>query len=374
MSKRGKPTTSPRATTGAFTPPYAPSWFDRFTIWVDRLPGPSWAFYLILAVGLALAVSAAQWREGSYSTGTFNAGHVFTGAGIAYVLGFMHYLDKAASSAIASFRPLLASEDTAGRPPPHEQSTFATLSYQLATLPPRPALLVTIGGAAFASILFAIDVVRGAPAPYLAGTAGTAFSTASFMILFIPANGLLFLLAYHTIHQLVHVSRIYSKHTRIDIYQLQPLYALSLPGAFTALGLIAFVYALLAGTVTVAQANPVGIGLSLVFAGIAAATFALPLLGAHRALVAEKKASLLEVSSRFRATTVKLHSQLDRGRLAQMDPLNKALTSLQIEQDVLHKIPTWPWEPGAVRAIVAALLLPVAVWAIQLLLARVLGV
>jgi hypothetical protein len=47
---------------------------------------------------------------------------------------------------------------------------------------------------------------------------------------------------------------------------------------------------------------------------------------------------------------------------------------LQIEQDVLRKIPTWPWEPGAFRALVAALLLPVAVWAIQVLLARFLGV
>jgi hypothetical protein len=24
--------------------PYAPSWVDRMTDWVDRLPGPSWVF------------------------------------------------------------------------------------------------------------------------------------------------------------------------------------------------------------------------------------------------------------------------------------------------------------------------------------------
>jgi hypothetical protein len=123
-----------------------------------------------------------------------------------------------------------------------------------------------------------------------------------------------------------------------------------------------------------APENPVQIGIYLVFAGAASAAFALPLIGAHRALVAEKKASLAEASSRFKATTVELHRQLDRRRLAQMDALNKALASLQIEQDVLRKIPTWPWDPGAVRAVVAALLLPVAVWTIQLLLARVLGV
>jgi len=196
----------------------------------------------------------------------------------------------------------------------------------------------------------------------------------SIMIIFIPANGLAVLLVYHTFHQSVQVSRIYTKHARIDIYQLQPLYALSLPGAFTALGLTLFVHSLFAIAPPSAPANPLGMGLSFLFVGIAVATFALPLLGGRPRLVAGKKARLGEVSSRFRAITVALHRQLDRGSIVQMDQLNNALASFQIEQDVLHKIPTWPCEPGAVRAVVAALLLPVAVWTIELLLARVFGV
>lgn len=34
------------ASNPAFTPPYPPSWIDRFTGWVARLPGPDWLFYL----------------------------------------------------------------------------------------------------------------------------------------------------------------------------------------------------------------------------------------------------------------------------------------------------------------------------------------
>src|SRR4030067_3692459 len=108
MSQRGTPTTSPRTTTGTFTPPYPPSWFDRFTAWVDRLPGPSWAFYLILAVGVSIAGSTIEWIEGAYPAGTFNALHVWTLGNFAYLLGLMHYLDKSAPSAIATFRPILA--------------------------------------------------------------------------------------------------------------------------------------------------------------------------------------------------------------------------------------------------------------------------
>jgi len=175
---------------------------------------------------------------------------------------------------------------------------------------------------------------------------------------------------YHAVHQLVQVSRIYTDHARINVYQLQPLYALSRPGVLTALGLIAYIYIWTA----LAAPGPIEIGLAVVFGAIAGAAFVLPLLGAHRRLTAEKEARLAEATSRFEAATIELHSQLDRGRLLQMDHLNKALASLEIEQNALRKIPTWPWQPGAIRAVVAPLLLPVAVWPIQLLVGRLLGV
>jgi len=75
-----------------------------------------------------------------------------------------------------------------------------------------------------------------------------------------------------------------------------------------------------------------------------------------------------------RRATRELHRRLDGGRLLHMDDLNKAVVTLEIEQNALRKIPTWPWQPGVVRAVIAALLLPVAIWAIQKLLGRVLGV
>lgn len=362
-----------RTAPGVFTPPYPPSWFDRLTSWIDRLPGPAWGFYVLLAIALTLVVSAIQWNEGAYPAGTFYAGHVFTGASLAIVLGLMHFQDKVATSAITSFRPLLTSRDEGGGSSEEEGSAFARLSYQLATLPPRPALLATITGCAFASIAYAIDVVSGGVPPYLAGAAGTALSTASIMIPFILANGLFVLLVYHTFHQLLQVSRIYTKHTRIDIYQLQSLYALSLPGTLTALGLLAFAYGLYAITPRGAPENPVQIGIYLVFAGAASAAFSLPLIGAHRALVAEKNASLAQVSSRFKAITIQLHDELDQRRMSEMDALNNALASLQIEQEALRKVPTWPWDPATVRALVVTLLLPVAVWTIQFILARFLG-
>jgi hypothetical protein len=181
-------------------------------------------------------------------------------------------------------------------------------------------------------------------------------------------------LAYHTIHQLALISRIYTQHARINIYRLQPMYALSLPGAFTGIGIILYIYVWFATSTSVSPVvGPVEIGLSVSFAAIAGATFTLPMLGAHRRIVAEKNRQLAEASSRFEALTEELLRDLDNRRLARMDHLNKALANLEIVQSGLRRIPAWPWQAGAVRGLLAALFLPVLVWVIQLLLGRLFG-
>ena len=374
MTKRPTLKPKPPRAGASLPPPYPPSWFDRFTAWVDRLPGPAWAFYLTIAGAVVIVETAIQWSEGAYPVGTFNPLHAWAVGNFAYLLGLMHYLDQSAASAIVSFTPLLSTATTEAQPPAPDQATVARLTYQLTTLPKKEALIATIVGAAFAVAAYFLQISSGVEPSYLAGTARTTLSTASVMTAFVPSNAISFLLVYHTVHQLLLISRIYTRHARINIYQLQPLYALSLPGAYTAIGLILYAYTWSSMAAVESQAvGPVEIGLIVAFAAIAAATFALPLLGAHRRLVAEKERRLADASHRFEAATVRLHRLLDSGRLLQIDPLTKALTSLEIEQNALRKIPTWPWQPGAVRGLAAALLLPVAVWVIQRLLGRLLG-
>ena len=365
---------NPQSAPSSFVPPYPPSWLDHFTAWVDRLPGPAWVFYLVLGILAALVEAAIQWQEGAYPFGTFDAALVFTAVIFVYLLGLMHYLDKAAASALEAFRPLLPPASLDGRLRTEDQSLYRRLSYELTTLPARPALAATLLGVAFALGDFTLRIATGDDPPYLAGTARTALSTATFMPPFVAANGIMVLLLYHTLHQLAQVSRVYTKYAAISIYRLKPLYALSLPGAYTAGGIIVFISTFLATTTQSLQtAGLVALAISLTFAAIAGATFALPLAGAHRRLVKEKDSRLMDISSRFEVTSARLHHQLDGNRLLQMDALNKALASLEIEHAFVRRVPTWPWEPGTLRGLLAALLLPIAVWLIQLLLGRVFG-
>jgi hypothetical protein len=42
------------------------------------------------------------------------------------------------------------------------------------------------------------------------------------------------------------------------------------------------------------------------------------------------------------------------------------------QRDVLAKLPTWPWSTGTFRAVLSAILLPLFLFLLQALLARVL--
>lgn len=40
---------------------YPPSWIDRFTAWIDNLPGPVWLLYALSLLAAALLINAVFW-------------------------------------------------------------------------------------------------------------------------------------------------------------------------------------------------------------------------------------------------------------------------------------------------------------------------
>ena len=176
---------------------------------------------------------------------------------------------------------------------------------------------------------------------------------------------------YHSVHQLQEISRIYRTFTRLNLYQLQPLYTFSVPAAITSGGLIVYNYAwFAAGPEFLTQ--PISIVLGIFFAVTSAVIFAWPLLGIHRRLVAEKRKALAESARRFEAAVTELHQRVDKKAMTKMDDLNKTLASLELERAALQRIPTWPWDPGTPRGLAVTLVLPLIIWLAQYILQRVL--
>lgn len=337
--------------------PYTPSWYDRLTDWIDGLPIPTSGFYLILAAILLVIHFAVRWDGTAGMQHLFPLVHTVT---VVYALAVMHILDKIAMRALERFRPLL----------PSDAESYSVLRYRLTTLASRPVLVSTLIGLGYG--IFAVTrlplVVRVQDL-YL-GEESLAFHFDNAMTLAISA--LVGVMVYHTIHQLRIVHRIYNLDLRIDLYELPPLYAFSALSAGTAISITfaAFVWYQLAPQLVNIGSSVVGMASLTVFSML---TFALPLWGAHRLLVAEKERRLSENGKRQRAAFAELHESMDARKLADMDQLNKLLESLELEHTILERVSTWPWHKETFRAVAAALVFPVIVWVTQWVLGRFLG-
>lgn len=357
----------------SFTPPYPPSWVDLLTAAVDRLPWPWWLSYLALGLAIFLTTTLIQLATGDYNPGRYLAFHVWSQAYLAYLLALLHALDRSAAGALQSFRPVLLF-DTADQA---NDESFEDLAYRLTTLPPRPALLAAGLGGLFGTILPLFFVQSQLPGSMLARAAAQfGFSTHPVVLMTVLLTGTLAtavvgVFVYHTIHQLRWIDRIYRQFTNVNLFRLPPLFSFSRTTALTAAGLALYNYGWF-GTAPGLTEQPVGLALGGFFLVVTLITFFWPLYGAHRRLESEKRHLLTQVSRRFEAAAQRLHEGVDSGELAGVDGIHKAMVALDLEQTVLRRIPTWPWEPGTLRSMLTALLLPITIWIIQTALGRLL--
>ena len=333
--------------------PYAPSWIDIVLHWIERLPGPAWGFYLVLWLAAVGVVSAARWLDGSLPFAQidgFEAASTFYGPA---ALGLLHLLRRVAVSSLETFRPALGSADRA----------YASLQYELTTIPPVAALVATAIGfvAAAAAVWFdATQVASGAASP----AAITIVIVIYWAVVLIP------ILLYNTVRQMRLVTRAHRLATRIDLFDPRPLYAFSALSATAGVGLLLFNY-YSALTDPTTFTNPIWSGVFGISVIVAIAFFVLPLYGMHLRIAAEKERLQGEANERLRTAIAALHRQVDADALGDADPMNKTLSSLALERELLDKMPTWPWQPDALRGFITALVVPIILWFITRVLERV---
>ncbi len=333
--------------------PYTPSWFDRFTDWVDSLHISVSLFYAAFVAILAGIQLLSQWN-GSVSVYAFPLAYIGT---IAYALALMHHLDKVAAQALARFRPMMSIDDV----------EYNVMLYRLTTLPARPVILSALVGA-----LNGISVLEWIPYPIKIHELHFTDTPLSIhfnhgLSLFVWA--IVGVLVYHTLHQLRIVRQIYNSCSGIDLYKLRPLYAFSTLSARTAVGIAFMIYVWYLFAPLLFNIGVAGL---VFFTGLSLLTFALPLGGARRLLVDEKDKQLGENGELQRIAIAELHRRVNAFEMDNMDNLNKTMASLELEHAALDRISTWPWKPETARAVAAALLFPVIVWLTQWVLQRLL--
>lgn len=331
------------------TPPYPPSWLDRFSQWVDRLPGPPWPYYLgIGAVGYLLT-SMMRWVDGRQPLGTFNPAPPPFLLWVVGVLLLHSYLDRYARRALAQFEPLLHGGE----------GEMERLRYELTVTPARTARLGSLFWIVTSTVLVITSYERIKPFFPLWEVIISILSFAvggSFM--------------QHVIHQMRTVRRIYAQIKSVDLYNLEPLMAFSGLTVRAAIGMVLLQYAILAllpGEAKLTLLIPAGT-LTLV----AVVLFTWPLMGVHRLLLDEKSKQLGEVESRLKAMITLLYQRVDGAALAGVGEVEQAIGSLKTTREIIESRPTWPWQPATVRSLATAILLPIFLWLLQEVLQRLL--
>ena len=322
---------------------YSPSWVDHLTHGIARLAGPAWGGYLLLLVGLVILINALNWIGGRYPAPTLDPLQSAYAVYAVYMLALIQHLNGVAGSAIASFRPALEVN----------ASEYQRIRSELTSLPAREGALAGLAGLAFVGIMYVADLPDAStlhPAVLIGTLAVEAFTIAVFAVLI-----------YHTVHQLRLVSRIHALASRIDLFDPPTLHAFSTLTARTGIGLVLLLtYSYLIDP----SIDPVGAAMTGVVVVVAAAAFVLPLEGMHRRIVVEKERLQREADRRLQATFAELHRSVDEHDLSLSDGLNKTLLSLQSERETLARIAAWPWQPGTLRAVVTALVVPIVLWLI----------
>ena len=366
MRARAVPITAeePASVDAGSVRPYTPSWVDRLSDWVQKLPVPGWLFYATLGLALYLLGAVVKWNDGTLPPGTIFPLHLVFAGVTAYMLAMIPFLNDVAGKALQKTRAALSVND----------AEYASLHFELTVMPARPLLVANVIGALFLSVswLFLFD-----PTFLQVANAGRTPASLVIDIAGTYANIIaLSALIYHTIHQLRQVRRIYAYYVEVDLFQTGPLYAFSTLTARTAIALIIANYTMLGTFVVVSPvlaSNPLPVALTIMNSLAAVLIFAWPLLDLHNSMKAEKQQMLDKNASEMKSSFNEKRRRIERGEFHDVAPLKDVIDTLIAERGVLEKLPTWPWQATTVRGLGTALLLPILLWLTQRILERLLS-
>jgi hypothetical protein len=232
-------------------------------------------------------------------------------------------------------------------------------------MPVRPALACAVLGIFFTFTFFALQY-------------GKPFDLAEepiTVILGVPVLSMAFAgttaLLYHSLHQLRVIGRVHRYIESIEVLDLDRLHAFAGVTAATGVALLALGYI---GVLLNPDplSNPQVIAWSAVTTAAAVACFFGPLFGIRGLIAAEKSRRLETVNRLLDQALSYLHRRVEEGDLADADAVNKDISSLLAERDVLARISTWPWAPETIRGFSAAIVIPIGLWLVFRFLEQVL--
>ena len=95
--------------------------------------------------------------------------------------------------------------------------------------------------------------------------------------------------------------------------------------------------------------------------------FYLSMWSAHRAMSEAKKRKLVLARQRLAAVSRELEDRTEQGQFGRMEELSSTVTSWATYQRLVHEAPTWPFNAGILRRLLASIIVPAIVYLIKIL-------
>jgi hypothetical protein len=338
-------------------PPKKLSWANRYFDWIERLPIPTWLFYLLLLLLTSGFSNLAFWIEGRHPWFTFTAFSSVGGIWLPTQQGFTHWLLRGVKPAMESFRPAMK----------RDKAHYDRILSEMSQLPASSVRWITI-------LLFALVSVIALTVPDFLGrdiqsNVGKSLSTLGF------ATGFLFgpIQFYTTYRIIVLASEAYTLSDKINLFKLQPLYALSTLSAKAGISLsilapLNYLQNIILSPYGLGPGFVIGmttLGMSLAFGA-----FLIPLWATHIRIVQEKDRQLARNGEQLSVAVDKLGQMNDSGQLEDVDLVDTSIGALIRVRESIKQTSTWPWEASTLRGLLSAVMLPIFLFVVQQILTR----
>ena len=316
----------------------------------SRLPW-YWATAVVTGVLFLLLVLAA-FLDGVLSDVSgweFWHNHLIGILLITYILAVYEPMRRLRDRAVETFRPLLNLDD----------KDFNRLAAEVTTPKRRWEWSSALAGVAFAVVLGQPWTLEWGP--------GMLWQSVHLVIVGTLMNGLLAWLIYDTVTGAVRVNRLSRRDLKLDVLDTELLTPIARWSLGISLGFVGGISLSLVFATRESLLRWQSISMYAILVCVTVLIFLLSMWSFHRAMTDAKNRKLALARKRLIVISRELEDYTEQGKLGGLGELSASLTSWANYQRLVREAPTWPFDAGIIRRLLASAIVPAIVYLIKIL-------
>lgn len=320
------------------------SWIDRLFLWIDRLPGSPWLFYIVAVLITALLINLSLWIDGIALYPSYNTIPGINPPVVPAFLVLYNYLTRVGKRSLQTYRPLLDVND----------EKFSQIEHEFSTLPNRFWRWIFL-----AALIFTAQFVLGGPQTWGELVPRTALPRVVLFVILMFFNITFIGLFLRSFRQIRMINQLHAQATNINLMKLEPVHAFSTLTSRTGIGIFLILLAGFLINPTSALSTSWDIFTYASISLLAVVIFIVPVIGIRRRLIEKKTDELYRMEDLFQVANANLNKKVDNGDFENLSGIQTALNLLERERDRIKSVSTWPWNTGTIRGFASTLILPV---------------